>query len=117
MASFVLICDIVDKNSATSWEKTPYKCLAARIAGTGATEEPIHRDSRPALTRSCYKLPDGWQVTSDALAEETMVEHCEWDRALDSVRDYVTDESNPMRWRAKALGDAVKAERAKRNKR
>jgi hypothetical protein len=117
MASLVFICDVVDKSSATGWKKRPYKSLAALKDATGATEEPVQSDSRSWLTRSCYKLPDGWRVTSDVLDAEPMVEHCEWDRALDSVSDYVTDESNPMRWRAKALGDAVKAERAKRNKR
>ena len=117
MASLVLICDDVDKSSATGSEKTPCRSLAARIAGTSATAGPIQSDSRPELTRSCYKLPDGWQVAADVLDEGTMFEQCEWDRALDSVRDYVTDESKPRRWRTKALRDAVKAERAKRNER
>jgi len=117
MASLVFICDVVDKSSATGSEKTPCRSLAARIAGTSATAGPIQSDSRPELTRSCYKLPDGWQVAAEVLDEGTMVEQCEWDRALDSVRDYVTDESKPKRWRAKALRDAVKAERAKRNER
>ena len=53
MASFALTCDVEDKNSATGWETTPYKCLAAWIDGTGATGEPIQSGSRPGLARSC----------------------------------------------------------------
>ena len=77
MASLVFICDVVDKSSATGSEKTPCRSLAARIAGTSATAWPIQSDSRPELTRSCYKLPDGWQVAANVLNKKTMVEQCE----------------------------------------
>jgi hypothetical protein len=62
-------------------------------------------------------LPDGWQLKSEVLDEETMVEHCELDPALDATIDYIANTKLPARWRAKALADAVKAETAKRKKR
>jgi hypothetical protein len=45
--------------------------------------------------------------------EETMVAHREWDRALDSTFEYITNAKVPARWRAKALGDAVIAAKSK----
>jgi len=117
MASFVYVCSVEDKNTAAGWEITRHKSVATWMAGTGATEEPIRSDSRPGLTRFCYKLPDGRQVLADVMDEEAMVLHQEWDRALDSTIDYIANAKVPVRWRAKALGDAVKAERVKREKR
>jgi len=113
MASFVYICNLEDRNTAAGWEKTRYKSVAKWIAGTGATEEPIRSDSRPGLTTFCYKLPDGRQFKAEQLDEGTMVEYRDWDRALGSIVDYIANKKWPVRWRAKALGDAVKAERAK----
>lgn len=117
MASFVYVCSLEDKNTAAGWEKTRYKSLAKWIAGTGATEEPIRGDSRPGLTRFCYKLPDGRRVKADVMDEGTMVQHQEWDRTLDSTFDYTANTKVPARCRAKALSDAIKAERANRNTR
>jgi len=115
MASFVYVCDIKDKNSSLGLKKTRYKTLAAWIAATGAIETPIH--PHPGLTTFCHMLPDGRQVKAEVLDVEVVREHRETERALDSVNDYFLDEKTPPRWRVKALGDALKAERAKRKRR
>ena len=114
MASFVFVCSVEDKNPEAGWEKTRYKSLSKWIAGTGAAEVPIRSDSRPGLTRFCYKLPDGRKVRCDTMDEETMVLHREWDRALVSTIDYIAGAKVPARWRAKALGDTIEAASAKR---
>lgn len=114
MVAFVFVCSVEDKNPKAGWEKTRFKSLSKWIAGTRAAEMPIGSDSRPGLTRFCYKLPDGRRVRCDTMDAETMVVHCEWDRALDSSIGYIAGAKVPARWRAKALGDAIDAESAKR---
>lgn len=113
MASFVFVCGVEDNNPEAGWEKTRYKSLSKWIAGTGAAEVPILSDSRPGVTRFCYQLPDGRKVRCDTMDAETMVVHCEWDRALDSSIGYIAGAKVPVRWRAKALGDAIEAASAK----
>jgi hypothetical protein len=77
-------------------------------------EVPIQSNSRPGLTTFCYKLPDGRQVKAEELDEGTMVEHCDWNWALGSIVDFIANKKWPVRWRAKKLGNAVKAQREMR---
>jgi len=114
MASFVYVCDIKDKNSSLGLKKTRYKTLATWIAATGAIETPMH--PHPGLTTFCHTLPDGRQVKAEVLDEEVVGKNCEAERALNSVNDFYLDEKTPRSWRVKALGDALKAEKTKRER-
>jgi|ERR1039457_28097 hypothetical protein len=106
MASFVYVRSVDDKNSAAGWKKTSYKKLSKWVAETGAVETPITR--RPGLTTFCFKLPDGRLVKAEARDEETVREQCAIEQGINSVNDYVTDDKNPTRWRAKALSEALR---------
>jgi hypothetical protein len=50
---------------------------------------------------------------AEELDEGTMVEYRELDQKLGSIFDYIANKKWPVRWRAKALGDAMKVERVK----
>jgi hypothetical protein len=106
MASFVYVRSVDDKNSAAGWKKTSYKKFSKWVSETDAVETPITR--RPGLTTFCFKLPDGRQVKAEVLDEEMVGEQCAIERGIDSVNDYVTDDKNPARWRAKALSEALR---------
>lgn len=112
-----LACLTLDCHQRNAGKEKLQRAPIAHIlvpATTGATEELIRSDSRPGLTRYCYKLPDGRRVKLDVMDEDTVAMLSAFDRALDSTIDYISNPNVPARWRARVLGDAIKAEKAMR---